>query len=86
MGIPKADERYKAVVADFRGKYVDSGNKSTTFDKNWRHIRTILRRLGPQQYRNPLGEEILARIPDMRPLPFSPDRHVRRTLGALCST
>jgi integrase len=37
-----------------------------TVRKNWRHLRAILRRCGPQADRNPLGRGLLKRIPYMQ--------------------
>lgn len=50
-------------LTQFRDAVLQAGLAPSTFNKEWRGIRAILRRLGPQEYRNPLGEGILANIP-----------------------
>lgn len=40
-----------------------------TINKTWTHLRTILRRLGPSETRNPLGLGILDHVPHVKALP-----------------
>jgi integrase len=55
-------------LSAFRQAMVDAGLRPSTFNGAWRDIRSILRRLGPQETRNPLGMGLLTRIPHVRML------------------
>ena len=47
----------------FRKAVLAAGLRPATFNSTWRHLRALLRRLGPQHDRNPRGLSILDRIP-----------------------
>lgn len=59
------DERAKA----FQDACRQAGHRPQTINKTWGHLRAILRRLGPQETRNPLGQGILNRVPHLKSLP-----------------
>lgn len=56
-------------LADFRDRCLAEGLRPPTVNKLWRAIRAVLRRVGPQQYRNPAGLGLIDRIPHLRQLP-----------------
>lgn len=56
----------RETLREFRAKFIATGLASPTLNKTWRHLRAILRRLGPAADRNPWGEDIIEKIPAMR--------------------
>jgi integrase len=52
-----------AALARFRQATIAAGLRPTTFNSSWRDVRALLRRLGPQETRNPLGLGLLPRVP-----------------------
>lgn len=60
-------------LKDFKKSFTKQGYSPETIKKQWRHLRAILRRVGPQFDKNPLGEGIIERVPYMAP-PKNPQR------------
>lgn len=52
-----------ATLAQFCEAYMAEGRAPASFNKIWRHLRAILRRLAPAETGNPLGEGIIAKVP-----------------------
>jgi len=59
----------KQTLIRFRDASQAAGNSPSTTNKHLRNLRTILRRLGPAEYRNPEGEGIIPKIPHIKFLP-----------------
>lgn len=64
---PPIGEITNEVLRDFKQTFQKQGYSAETIKKYWRHIRPILRRVGPQIQGNPLGEGIIDRVPYMAP-------------------
>lgn len=52
-----------AALARFREAVLAANFRPTTFNSTIRHVRAVLRRIGPQEYRNPQAIGLLKRIP-----------------------
>jgi len=52
-----------------RDGMLDDGYSPETVMKTYRHLRPIFRRIGPWGHGNPQGEDLIARVPYMKPLP-----------------
>lgn len=64
---PPIGEITNEVLRDFKQSFIRQGYSPESIKKYWRHIRPILRRVGPQIQGNPLGEGIIDRVPYMSP-------------------
>lgn len=71
---PVVGEISNEILRDFKQSFLKEKYSPETVKKYWRHIRRILRRVGPQIQGNPLGESIIDRIPYMAP----PKNNVRK--------
>jgi integrase len=56
-------------LADFRDRCLQVKLSPATFNGNRNVLRIILRRIGPAEYRNPLGEGLIPRVPFVKRLP-----------------
>tara|TARA_R110002167_G_scaffold61913_4_gene174944 strand:- start:41364 stop:42350 length:987 start_codon:yes stop_codon:yes gene_type:complete len=70
---PPVGEITNETLREFKQSFLKQGYSPETVKKYWRHIRAILRRVGPVLDKNPLGEGIIERIPYMSP-PKSTER------------
>lgn len=64
---PPVGEITNDTLRDFKDTFLVQGYSPETVKKYWRHLRAILRRVGPQWDKNPLGEGIIKRVPYMSP-------------------
>lgn len=71
---PPVGEITNDVLRKFKQSFLKEKYSPETIKKTWRHIRPILRRVGPPVQGNPLGESIIERIPYMAP----PKNNVRK--------
>ncbi len=74
---PTVSEIDEAALLEFRQALVDRGLSPFTVNATLRSLKAILRRLGPQEFRNPYGLGILSRIPAVKPV-REPYRKPRR--------
>ena len=73
---PPVSKIDNAKVKQFQRDCVGARLRPQTVNGTWRSIRAILRRLGPQEYRNPEGQGLIERVPYLDPLPV--DRGIPR--------
>lgn len=52
-----------STLAQFRETFMAGGRAPASFNRAWRHLRAILRRVGPPDTGNPLGEGIITKVP-----------------------
>ncbi|QDV50814.1 tyrosine-type recombinase/integrase [Gimesia fumaroli] len=64
---PPVGEITNEVLREFKQSFLKENYSPETVKKYWRHIRRILRRVGPPIQGNPLGESIIERVPYMAP-------------------
>jgi len=65
-GNPPIGEITTETLAEFRQKCIDSGLSPSSINSCWSTIKVILRRCAPQEFRNPWGQGIIDRVPQMR--------------------
>ncbi|QDT84614.1 tyrosine-type recombinase/integrase [Gimesia chilikensis] len=64
---PPVGEISNDLLREFKQSFQKEGYSPESIKKYWRHLRRILRRIGPQIQGNPLGESIIDRVPYMAP-------------------
>ncbi|QDU03098.1 Phage integrase family protein [Gimesia chilikensis] len=76
---PPIAEITNDLLRKFKKSFQLEGYSPESIKKYWRHLRRILRRVGPPADRNPLGEDLIERIPYMSP-PKSARRKIPRLI------
>lgn len=77
LGNPSLRELHKKTAQDFRDRFLEAGGQPENIRKNWRHLKAILRRVGPADSGNPRGEGILSFIPWAK-FPSNPETKIPR--------